>query len=101
MKSHDHSELRIDRDSKAHFRYRAPDAVRRLENKIAEIEGKIGNGLEARVRLIERMQWWQIGIMVAIIGALVGALWYLTTHTMDSNAEILRRVNEMLSKGGN
>ena len=63
-----------------------------LCERVACIEGKLTDGLESRVRMIERMQWWQIGIMVTLVGVFVGGLWILTQRIMDKNDELLKRL---------
>jgi hypothetical protein len=63
-----------------------------LEVGMAEMQGKLSNGLESRVRQIERMQWWQIGIMVAMIGALIGGMWMMLQRgslTARENQQLL------------
>ncbi len=44
---------------------------------LSRIEGELHDGLHSRVKLIERMQWWQIGIMVMLVGVLVAGLWVM------------------------
>jgi len=60
--------------------------IESLEKSNAELHGKLNDGIEARVRNIERMQWWQIGIMVAIIGGLIGG----TLALARENQKLLR-----------
>lgn len=67
--------------------------MREVKICMAHIEGKLGNGLESRVRQIEKMQWWQIGILVAIIAGLVGGMWTMLRQgsvTTRENQRILR-----------
>ncbi len=62
-----------------------------LCERVAKIEGKLDNGITARIRFIERMQWWQIGIMVVIIGGLVAGMW-----TMLRQGSATARENQKL-----
>ena len=49
-------------------------AVHCLDKTVAGMQGELHNGLHARVKLIERMQWWQIGLMGGMFTALVIAV---------------------------
>ena len=69
------------------------DDLKDLREGMIELKGKLTNGLSSRVKSIERMQWWQIGIMVGIIGMVLFGLWYFTTRTLDANAALLERVD--------
>lgn len=54
-------------------RVNCPAAKRfpQLESEVAKIAGKLSNGLSSKVDLIWKLQWWQIGIMVTLIGAIL------------------------------
>lgn len=67
-----------------------------LAVQVARIEGKLDNGLSSRVRLIERMQWWQIGIMVAFFAFVLGAMVFLYQTGQSERAEVLRALTNHL-----
>jgi hypothetical protein len=50
-------------------------SLEELSVRLARVEGKLDNGIGSRLKFVEKMQWWQIGILVVIIGGLVGGMW--------------------------
>jgi hypothetical protein len=66
---------------------RVGDCIDNLGGRVAKLEGKLSNGFEARVKLIERMQWWQLSIMVLLVGILVGGLWYMAQASAARSRE--------------
>lgn len=76
--------------------------VRASALEIAEMKGKLGDGLQSRVRAIEKMQWWQIGILVALVGTFVCGLWYMvekaTIGTRDLNLLLKQHIEETKKK---
>jgi uncharacterized protein YneF (UPF0154 family) len=45
------------------------------------------------------MQYWQLGVMVAIITGLLVGLWFLTTRTMEADAKLLQQVQIIVQQG--
>jgi len=76
--------------------------VRTSGLEIAELKGKLGDGLQSRVRAIEKMQWWQIGILVALVGTFIFGLWYLveksTAATRELNLLLKQHIEETNKK---
>jgi hypothetical protein len=68
------------------------EATSDIRISLAQVQGKLDNGLTTRVRLIEKMQWWQIGIMITMVGALLGGMWVMLqrgSETARENQRIL------------
>jgi hypothetical protein len=75
------------------------EEIGELTGSVARIEGKLDNGLSSRIKMIEKMQYWQLGVMVAIITGLLIGLWYLTTRTMEADAKLLQQVQIIVQQG--
>jgi hypothetical protein len=73
--------------------------ITNLMGTVSRIEGKLDNGLDSRIKVIEKMQYWQLGVMVAIITGLLIGLWYLTTRTMEADAKLLQQVQIIVQQG--
>jgi len=71
-----------------------------IHEGLMKLSAKIENGLSSRVRLIERMQWWQLGIMVAIVGAVIGGLWLLYQAAATDQAKLLEMLEKRAILGG-
>ncbi len=70
-----------------------------LNDGMIDLKAKLGNGLNKRVERIEKLQYWQMGVMVGIIGIVIFGLWYFTTRTLDANSMLLDEVRRMLAVG--
>ena len=72
--------------------------IAELTTAIARFEGKLANGLSARVKLIERMQWWQFGVMVAIIGIVISGLVFLWRDGQDRTQQMLNKLDQHIEQ---
>ncbi len=41
------------------------------EKRIRPMEVKLSNGFDSRIKNVETMQWWQLGLTVAIVGLII------------------------------
>jgi len=73
--------------------------ITNLMGTVSRIEGKLDNGFNSRIKVIEKMQYWQLGVMVAIITGLLVGLWFLTTRTMEADAKLLQQVQIIVQQG--
>ena len=72
--------------------------VEELGKAVELIKGKLSNGLESRVRVIEKMQWWQIGIMVTLVGVLIGGLWYMARESAGRSERMMQTLEAHVSQ---
>lgn len=59
---------------------------------LSRMEGELHNGIHAKVQQIEKLTWWVLRIMVALISLFVGAMTYLIREgslTMRENQKLL------------
>ncbi len=75
------------------------EELKGLNDGMIDLKAKLGNGLNKRVERIEKLQYWQMGVMVGIIGIVIFGLWYFTTRTLDANSMLLDEVRRMLAVG--
>jgi hypothetical protein len=66
------------------------DDIAALGIEVAHIKGKLSDGLECRVRTIEKMQWWQLGIMVTLVGVLIGGLWFMARESSQRSERMMQ-----------
>ena len=66
---------------------------------LSRIEGKLDNGINARIAWLTRIQWWQLGVMVTIIGMVIFGMWFFTTRTLSANDNLLKEVRALVSQG--
>jgi hypothetical protein len=66
---------------------------------LARIEGKLDNGINAKIAWLSKFQWWQLSIMVAIIGSILYAMFYFTGKTMEANDRLLSEVRTLVQQG--
>jgi len=71
-----------------------------IQEGLIKLTAKIENGLSSRVKLIERMQWWQLGIMVAIVTAVIGGLWLLYQAATNDQAKLVELLEKRAILGG-
>jgi protein-S-isoprenylcysteine O-methyltransferase Ste14 len=51
--------------------------MQELVKEFYVLKGTLENGLNARVKWIEQMQWWQIGIMLVFFGIILSGVFFM------------------------
>lgn len=69
-----------------------------LALQFAYLKGQLENGLTARVRVIERMQWWQLGALVSIIVLVLVGMFAMFNSARSEKAAVLERLDRHLSQ---
>ncbi len=66
-----------------------------MHDELVEIKETLRNGFSTKMKFLERMQWWQLGVMVAIIAMLLGGLWYLYTTGEAQRIETIQYIRQL------
>ena len=59
-----------------------------LRKRMTDVEQTLFNGYGARIKFIERMQWWQIGLLVALVGGFAVGLWTMYREDRQEYREV-------------
>lgn len=55
-----------------HLSHEVHDRIDVLDEKhVRPMEAKFHNGFDVRIKNVEKMQWWQLGLMVTIVGMII------------------------------
>lgn len=68
-----------------------------LTHKTAELADSMAK-LLPRVQILWKMQWWQIGIMVGLIGAMLFSAYEVVTNIVRADKALQDAVTEMLRR---
>lgn len=70
-----------------------------IEVRLRGVEIKTSNGFDARIKFIEKMQWWQLGVLVALVTSIMAALWYMHVTDKDEHQRVIDRIEQIGREG--
>jgi hypothetical protein len=71
-----------------------------LRLEVMRLSTIVENGLSKRVEWIERMQWWQIGILVTLVGVVIGGLFILYQSGSSERLQVITELRHHIESTG-